>query len=91
MAFKAEKLQGLIHKSKTDEYENGKAFVIVQLLKDKYAPVDRYSRHEETKELAAVRMGKREDPSKLTERCIPLQTSTKPTSTASQRTHYYQP
>ena len=68
MAFKAEKLQGLIHKSKTDEYENGKAFVIVQLLKDKYAPVDRYSRHEETKELAAVRMGKREDPSELTER-----------------------
>ena len=81
MAFKAEKLQGLIHKSKTDEYENGKAFVIVQLLKDKYAPVDRYSRHEETKELAAVRMGKREDPGEPKD-CIPLQTSIKPTNTA---------
>ena len=42
--------------------------MIVQLLKDKYAPVDRYSRHEETKELAAVKMGRREDPGELTER-----------------------
>ena len=68
MAFKRQKLQGIIHKSKTMQYKNGIAHKIVEQLKTKYMPADEFSKVEKTRALAAVKMKKREDPSDLVER-----------------------
>ena len=54
MAFRKQKLQGMVHKSKTAEYPSGLAHLIVKQLKTKYMPTDEYSKVEKAKELAAV-------------------------------------
>ena len=40
MAFKKQKLQGMVHKAKTKEYPSGLAHLIANQLKDKYMPTD---------------------------------------------------
>ena len=46
MAFKKQKLQGMVHKAKTTNYPSGLAHIIVKQLKDKYMPTDEYSKVE---------------------------------------------
>ena len=68
MAFRKQKLQGMVYKAKTKQYPSGLAHLIVQQLKQKYMPTDEYSKVEKSKDLAQVKMRKNEDPSELVER-----------------------
>ena len=73
LAFQTEQLLGMIYKSQTPEYPNGLAWMVVKSLHEKYRPKDRISRVEMRRDLAAVKLGKKEDPARLFEELHRLQ------------------
>jgi len=66
-SFRTQALIGLCYKAMTSEWPGGLAWKVVDGLFEKYAPKDLISKVELRRELAAVKMGKKDDPRVLFE------------------------
>ena len=67
LTLTTEALMGMVYKSQTPEYPNGLAWMVMKALHDKFRPKDKISRVEARQQLGALKLGKKEDPSRLFE------------------------
>ena len=67
MAFQTQKMMNLLNKSKSQEWENGKAYEVTKLLMKRYKQDDAINKAEMMKELINVKLNNEDDPGELFE------------------------